>query len=186
MPTEQRVARRPFVVTNGSTLRGLSGPAVVLVDPKNLVNVASMIRNCAAFGVNTLCYTGDRVDLPSGRKGDRLPREERMRDYDTVQVVHHDFPLRLFKPDVVPIGVEIMPGTVPLPYFEHPYHGVYVFGPEDGSLPTGIRAVCHDFVQIPSMHCLNLAQAGGIVLYERMVSRWRQGEGDLFHLARQR
>ena len=164
---DARIARKPFSISNGEGLRRLCGPAVILQNPRHVVNIASMIRNCAAFGVQILCYTGDRVDLPSGRKGDRMPREERMRDYETVQVIHHDFPLHLFGHDVVPVAIEIMPDTTPLTFFEHPDNAVYVFGPEDGSISTGLRAACHQFVSIPSLHCLNLAQAGGIVLYDR-------------------
>lgn len=171
LPREQRVARQPFVVVDGTDLRGLAGPAVVMCNPKNVVNLSSMIRNCAAFGVQTLCWTGDRIEVPTGRKGDRMPREERMREYETVQVIHNDFPLFMFGPEAVPVAVEIMPGTQSLEFFEHPEQAVYVLGPEDGSISTGMRAVCHAFVQIPSLHCLNVAMAGGIVLYDR-VRRW--------------
>lgn len=146
-----------------------------MINPKHVVNVAAMIRNCASFDVSTLCYTGDRIDLPTGRKGDRLPRQERMREYETVQVIHHDFPLHLFSDKITPIAVEIMRDAIPLPYFAHPEQGVYVLGPEDGSIPTGMRAACHAFVQIPSLHCLNVAQAGGIVLYDRIISLGRHG-----------
>lgn len=168
-PREQRIARRPFVVSDGVGLRRLSGPAVVMQNPKHVVNIASMIRNCAAFGISILCITGDRVDVPTGRKGDRLPRQERMREYETVQVIHNDFPLHLFNDKIVPVAVEIMPGAIPLPYYEHPENAVYIFGPEDGSISTGLRAACHHFVSIPSIHCLNVAQAGGVVLYDRVA-----------------
>ena len=175
-----RIARQPYEFVDGSGLRRLSGPAVVLANPKYLANLAEMIRNCAVFGLNTLCWTGDRIQVPTGKKADRLPREERMRDYETVRVINNDFPLHLFKADIVPVAVELLPGAVPLPYFEHPDNAVYVFGPEDGSIPTGLRAMCHHFVRIPSLHCLNLAQAGGITLYDRQVKRAAAGKDDLF------
>jgi tRNA(Leu) C34 or U34 (ribose-2'-O)-methylase TrmL len=155
---DARIARKPFTVSDGIELRKLNGPAIVMQDPKHVVNIATMIRNCAAFGVNILCYTGDRIDLPSGRKDER----------GTVQVIHNDFPLHLFSNDVSPVAIEIMPEAIPLPYFKHPENAVYVFGPEDGSISTGLRAMCHHFVVIPSLHCLNLAQAAGIVLYDRV------------------
>jgi tRNA C32,U32 (ribose-2'-O)-methylase TrmJ len=49
----------------------------------------------------------------------------------------------------------------------HPENAVYVFGPEDGSIPPVFRRHCHRFVSIPSKHCLNLAAAVYIVLYDR-------------------
>jgi tRNA(Leu) C34 or U34 (ribose-2'-O)-methylase TrmL len=182
---QEKVARQPFIITDGTGLKRVPGPAVVLINPKHIVNVASMIRNCAALGINTLCYTGERVEIyPNGKGANRVPREERMREYETVIVIHNDFPMRFFRDDVVPVGVEIMTGALPLPLFEHPDQAVYIFGPEDGSIPTGWRALCHHFVQIPSIHCFNLAQAGGIMLYDRMVSRWREGKGDLLSIPR--
>lgn len=170
-----RVAQRPYRVSAGDG--GLRAPAVVMCDPKFVVNVASMVRNCACFGIDTLVITGNRVEIPTGTKRDRLPRQERMREYRTVELVRHDFPLALFPPDVVPICVELLPNAMPLPLVEeHPPNAVYILGPEDGSVPAGLRAVCHQFWRIPSLHCLNVAQAGGIVLYDRTVKRWHEGE----------
>lgn len=34
-------------------------------------------------------------------------------------------------------------------------------------LHAAVRACCHRFVQIPAMHCLNLAGAVGVALYDR-------------------
>jgi tRNA(Leu) C34 or U34 (ribose-2'-O)-methylase TrmL len=53
--------------------------------------------------------------------------------------------------------------------FIHPPHAVYVFGPEDGSIPVQARRHCWRFVRIPTYHCLNLATAVGTVLYDRMA-----------------
>lgn len=178
---DERVARQPFIVSDGTGLRRLRGPAVIMCDPKHVVNVSSMIRNCAAFGINTLCLTGDRIELPSGKKRSRMPREERMREYETVRVIQHDFPLTLFANSVVPVAVELLAGAVPLPMapYIHGDETVYVLGPEDGSVPAGLRACCQHFVQIPTKHCLNVAMAGGIVLYDRVMNMWRENIEEL-------
>lgn len=158
-PKEEKVARRTFTVDSGDRLRRLSGPAVVMDNPKHIVNVASMIRNCAAFGVGLLCYTGDRVLISAGKRGSEQT--------GTVHVIRHNFPLHQFDRKVIFIAVEILPDAVPLPQFEHPENAVYVFGPEDGSISAGLIGMCHHFVSIPSVGCLNVAQAGGVVLYDR-------------------
>ena len=163
----------------------LTFPAIVMLNPKFAVNVASMIRNCAAFGVEWLFITGDRVEVPSGLKGDRLPRQERMRQFQTVKVVRAELPLLLFDSfgkSVAPIGVELTESSMPLPLLHHPDNAVYLLGPEDGSISKGWRAICHNIVAIPSKHCLNVAQAGGIVLYDRMTSRWREDKEQLLEL----
>lgn len=178
-------ARQAFEVIDGQDIQ-CSPPAVVMLNPKYVVNVASMVRNCACFGIEYLILTGERLQLPTGRKGDRFPRQERLREFRTVKVVQDDWPMILFREDVVPIGVELTPTSMPSPLLDHPENGVYILGPEDGSISAGWRAICHHIIKIPTLHCLNLAVAGGIVLAERNVSLWRQGKKPLLELAEQR
>lgn len=73
-----------------------------------------------------------------------------------------------------PVAIELLAGSMPLHQFEHPDDAVYVFGPEDGSIPKGVRA-CHAFVAIPSKHCLNLAAAVYVTLWHRTTQRWERG-----------
>jgi tRNA C32,U32 (ribose-2'-O)-methylase TrmJ len=51
--------------------------------------------------------------------------------------------------------------------FEHPENALYLFGPEDGSIPQMYLQYCHRFVVIPTRHCVNLAAAVYTVLYDR-------------------
>lgn len=137
--------------------------SVVLINPRFPHNVAATIRACSCFGVSQLWWTGSRVD-PS--QYDRLPREERMKGYSEVKWEHEERPFNLIG-DAVPICVEIWYGSISLPHFNHPTNACYVFGPEDGSIPKVIRKLCHRFIHIPSRHCLNLAMAVNVVLYDR-------------------
>lgn len=103
----------------------------------------------------------------------RLPREERMRGYrDEVQLKQTDGLLGKWA-DIpskwVPVCVEVDPGAEQLHHFEHPENAVYMFGPEDGSIPAYYRSKAHRFVVIPSYHCLNLAGAVYTVLYDRVA-----------------
>jgi hypothetical protein len=68
----------------------------------------------------------------------RLPREERMRGYRDVELVQHDRPLDLFPSDVVPVAVEVRARSERLDRFVHPARAVYIFGPEDGSIPAPV------------------------------------------------
>ncbi len=54
---------------------------------------------------------------------------------------------------------------------KHPEDAFYVFGPEDGGLPKPVRLLCHRFAVIPTHHCLNLAAAVNVVLYDRRLKR---------------
>lgn len=147
--------------------------AVLLINPKWPHNIGNAVRACAVFGVPQLRWTGSRVDAQIEH---RLPREERLRDYRervTFQPLGthlQDRPLDHYKSwGMTPVCVELTPGATPLPIFQHPDRAVYVFGPEDGDVPKGVRHACHHFVQIPGDGCLNLAAAVNIILYDRVM-----------------
>lgn len=149
-------------------------PAVVLCNPKYPHNVAGVLRTCSCFGVSQLWWTGSRVSLDVP-KHERLPREERMRGYADVKLFPGEAkPLDAFA-DCTPVAIELVPGAQLLPHFEHPQNAVYVFGPEDGSVPAGIRRLCHSFIAIPTAHCLNLSQAVTLVLYDRLLKDMQAG-----------
>jgi tRNA G18 (ribose-2'-O)-methylase SpoU len=67
------------------------------------------------------------------------------------------------------IGVELLDEAVDLPSFRHPLNAAYVFGPERSSLSPGMVARCDHVVRIPTRFCINLAAAGAIVMYDRML-----------------
>src|SRR5262245_57493213 len=148
-------------------------PAVVLIDPKFPHNVGGALRACSCWGLRQLWWSGDRVtlDVP---KGERLPREERMKGYRDVEIYRDLAPLDRFE-DGTPVAVELRPNAESLVDFEHPKNSIYVFGPEDGSLPKGILAACHRFVVIPTAHCLNLAAAVNVILYDRRLKQHLRG-----------
>lgn len=98
----------------------------------------------------------------------RLPREERMKGYRDVELRQFDYFLDQFE-GAVPVAVELRPNAESLVKFEHPEKALYIFGPEDGSIPQSILKECHRFVVIPTRHCVNLAAAVYIVLYDRQV-----------------
>jgi tRNA(Leu) C34 or U34 (ribose-2'-O)-methylase TrmL len=128
------------------------------------------LRACAAFDADKLLVTGDRAQWEVTGKGQRLPREERMKQYNQkVELIRNDRPFDLVSG--VPIAVEVSPTAEPLATFTHPENAVYVFGPEDGSVPKVARRFCHRFIIIPSDHCLNLAAAVSCVLMHRRIQR---------------
>lgn len=148
-------------------------PAVILVNPKYPHNVGGALRACSCFGVEQLWWTGDRVVIDRA-KGERLPREERMKGYRKVDFARDDYPFDRFA-DAVPVAVEVRPQSECLTFFRHPENAVYVFGPEDGSLPRAVLGLCHRFVHIPAHHCLNLSAAVNVVLYDRRLKRQLDG-----------
>lgn len=149
-------------------------PAVVLIDPKCPHNVGAAVRAASCYGIGQVWFTGERVQL-IGERRYRLPREERMRGYRDVDLRHSEQPLDAFDTAAVPVAVELRHHAESLIDFVHPEHGVYVFGPEDGSLDRAILGRCHRFVVIPTRHCTNLAAAVYTVLYDRHAKRVTAG-----------
>ena len=150
-----------------------AAPTIVLHEPKYPHNVGQIVRLASAYGIALVWYSGERI---RDALGSRLPREERMRRYQDVTLVNHPDPLaRLCAavPEACPVAVELRPNSESLVDFIHPdaeaTPPIYVFGPEDGSLPGRVVKNCHRFVVIPSFECLTLATSVATVLYDRMA-----------------
>ena len=162
---------RPFKSAKQVTAQA---PAVLLSDPRYVHNLGAAIRACSCFGLKQVWVTGQR-SADKVWEGKRIPREERMKGFSDVDIILEDRPFNYFPKDVTPVAIELLPGSENLATFEHPENPVYVFGPEDGGVPSVARALCHRRVFIPTFHCTNLAAAVYLVLYDRLLKRMRDG-----------
>lgn len=158
---------KPVIIGKNSPPLG-KVPSVVLCNPRYGHNVGSAVRLASCYGIQQVWWSGDRVRTDMEAKK-RLPREERMKGYKDVEMINYERPLEQFPANAVPVAVEVRPNSERLEQFVHPENAVYVFGPEDGSIPDPILHVCHRFVLIPTRHCLNLATAVATVLWDRAV-----------------
>ena len=156
----------------------MRAPGVVLINPKFPHNVGATIRACSCFGLESFVWTGSRIQLS---QYERLPREERMKGYKSVQFVNDERPFDVIA-ECTPVCVEVFEQSEPLTTFEHPEDAVYVFGPEDGRVPQVIRRMCHRFVHIPAHFCLNLSAAVSVILAHRLMSRQLAGYEPLLPL----
>jgi len=150
---------------NRKTKAGIT-PAIALIDPKYPHNVGAAVRAASCFGISQVWFTGNRVSLEPNGKKYRLPREERMKGYKDVELRQFEYIFDEFE-SAIPVAVEMRPNSENLVYFEHPEDALYVFGPEDGSIPQVILRHCHRFVVIPTRHCVNLSAAVYLLLYDR-------------------
>jgi tRNA G18 (ribose-2'-O)-methylase SpoU len=67
------------------------------------------------------------------------------------------------------VGIELTDDAVDLPEFKHPRNAAYILGPEKGRLSDPMMEQCKHVVKIPTKFCVNVALAGGLVMYDRML-----------------
>lgn len=137
--------------------------SIGLVNPKNPVNVASILRAAGCYGVASVFYTGERYRFAKDFNADTKAFHK------VIPTVGVDC-LR----DVVPEGasvvaVELVEGATPLPSFNHPENAFYLFGPEDGSIGEDVLSWCDHVVYVPTYSCMNLAATANVLLYDRLA-----------------
>jgi tRNA(Leu) C34 or U34 (ribose-2'-O)-methylase TrmL len=160
--------------------------AIALYNPKFPHNVGAAIRSASCWRIPKLIWSGNRVPLPKDWMNSeefreyRMPREERMKGYKDVELSKSEKFKDEFK-GYVPVAIELVENSENLFDFEHPENAFYIFGPEDGGIPSTILQHCHRFVQIPTAHCLNLSAAINVVMSHR-ANQIYQKSGELITL----
>ena len=74
------------------------------------------------------------------------------------------------------VGIEFRDDASDLPSFTHPGQAAYVLGAELSSLSPALVERCDFLVKIPTKFCVNVAIAGALVMYDRMISLGRFAE----------
>jgi tRNA G18 (ribose-2'-O)-methylase SpoU len=130
------------------------------------MNLGNLIRSAHAFGASFvfLLDPHDTISAPS----DTSQAEKQLPLYRFGAVEELVLPK-----GCALIGVELLDLAIELPSFRHPLNAAYVFGPERSSLSPALVARCDHLVRIPTRFCINLAAAGAIVMYDRMLSLGR-------------
>lgn len=135
-----------------------------LYAPKTDYNIGGALRAASCYQVSLVAIQG----------------RKRVRHItDTLKAWRHIPILRVASLlDILPfncmrIGVEITPDAQDLCAFVHPQRGMYIFGPEDGSLNTAVLEKCHAVVRVPTRGCMNLAATVNVVLYDRLSKQVR-------------
>lgn len=131
-------------------------------------NVGALLRTAHAFGAS-FCFTlGTGFDARAGRTADTsdTPAHVPLWRFDSAAELHLPKGCQL-------VGIEIHEDAAELPSFRHPLSAAYVLGPERSSLSPALLARCDHLVRIPTRFSLNLAVAGALVLYDRLLQHGR-------------
>jgi tRNA G18 (ribose-2'-O)-methylase SpoU len=131
-------------------------------------NIGALLRTGHAFGA-AFCFTiGTGWDSRAARTADTAdtPLHVPMWRFETVAEMA--LPARCAL-----VGIELLPDAVALPSFRHPLSAAYVLGPERSGLSPALLERCDHVVRIPTRFALNLAVAGALVLYDRLLQHGR-------------
>jgi len=131
-------------------------------------NMGALLRTGHAFGA-AFCFTiGTGFDARAGRQADTAdtPSHVPLWRFATLDAMRLPAGCAL-------VGVELVDDATDLPSFRHPLNAAYVLGPERSGLSAPVLAACRHVVRIPTRFALNLAVAGAIVLYDRLLQHGR-------------
>ena len=145
----------------------MSTPSVLigLYNPKSPTNVGAVMRAAGCFGASEVRFNGQRFARAAKFHTDTKNVTQR------IPLQQQDNLLDNLADGVKVVCVELVEGATALPQFTHPENALYVFGPEDGSLPQEIVDRADEVVFIPTVGCLNLAATVNVLLYDRHAKR---------------
>ncbi len=135
------------------------------------MNLGNLMRTAHAFGASFTFTIEAETRARIVRHADTSASEG--------QVPH--YPFDRFEDFRLPkgcdlVGIEFTDDAIPMPSFRHPARAAYIFGSERGSLSPRVQALCTHIVKIPTAFCLNVATAGAIVMYDRLITVGRFAE----------
>jgi len=129
------------------------------------MNLGSLMRTAHAFGASFVFTIGAAYGRHEGGRADTSDAPANVPLYEFANLKEFRLPV-----DCALVGIELLDDAVDLPSFRHPRACAYVLGPERGSLSSELAARCEHVVKIPTKFCINLALAGALVMYDRVLS----------------
>ncbi|MCA2018223.1 RNA methyltransferase [Vibrio tritonius] len=134
-----------------------------LYNPKNPTNVGAVMRAAGCYEATQVRYNGTRYNRAMKFQTDTKNVHERIQLVDMPDLTAG------LEDDVEIVCVEFAIGATALPSFVHPKKAIYLFGPEDGSLPQEEVDKAHHVVYVPTVGCMNLAATVNVLLYDRLA-----------------
>jgi tRNA(Leu) C34 or U34 (ribose-2'-O)-methylase TrmL len=146
--------------------RAMSSEETVIIglyNPKSPTNVGAVMRAAGCYQATEVRYNGERYDRAVKFQTDTKNAK------DKIALTAMDNLIENLDDDVEIVCVELALGASALPSFQHPKKAIYLFGPEDSSLPQPLVNAADHVVYVPTVGCMNLAASVNVTLYDRMA-----------------
>lgn len=134
-------------------------------------NVGALLRTAHAFGAAFCFVINAGFDARAGRLADTADTPDHVPLWRFADLGALALPQRCAL-----VGVELLDEATDLPSFRHPLNAAYVLGPERSGLSPALLQRCQHVVRIPTQFSLNLAVAGALVLYDRLLQHGQFAE----------
>jgi tRNA(Leu) C34 or U34 (ribose-2'-O)-methylase TrmL len=138
-------------------MRGYSG--IGLYMPKTEPNIGGALRAASCYGSSLVAVQGRRF---------KRMATDTLKTWRHIPLLLVDDLLSVIPYDCQPVCVELTDNAESLINFKHPHRAFYIFGAEDGGIPK-ILTNRFKTVQVPTLHCMNLASTVNVVLYDRLA-----------------
>ncbi len=151
-----------------------NSPQVIigLVNPKGPTNVGGVLRAAGCYAADEVRYTGKRWE-----RGARF-HTDTQKAGQTIPLKGVEDLLTGLPKGMAVVCVDLIEGATPLPEFQHPAQALYIFGPEDGSIPQEVINKADHVVYVPTIGCMNLAASSNVLLYDRLAKSSNYQKGD--------
>jgi len=135
---------------------------------KTEANVGMLWRSADLLGASFVFTVGKRY---------KQQHSDTMKSWRNIPLWHFESVDDLIKRlpmDCPLIGIELDVRAKRIESFVHPERACYLLGAEDHGLNAETLQKCYCVVQLPGRHSMNVATAGTVVLYDRMLKDSRK------------
>ncbi|KAL7522661.1 hypothetical protein ACHAWX_007603 [Stephanocyclus meneghinianus] len=140
-----------------------------ILQPKTSSNIGTLLRSAYQLGASIVYTIGGRYK-PNSTDTLNVPARVPLVELNDWNAFVESSPRAA-------VWVVIEMGGTPLSQFRHPRNAIYILGSEDHGVPKSVLRGCREVVSLEAEEygSYNVAVAGSIVMYDRMV-KMRRGE----------
>lgn len=131
--------------------------------PKTEENIGTLWRSASNMGAAFIFTIGMRYKKQPSDTG-KAWKQVPLYNYETMQDFWSHIPM-----DCQIVCIENDEDAYEIKNFVHPKNCIYLLGSEDNGLSREILERYKTHIVIPSKRCLNVAVAGSIVMYDRLI-----------------